>query len=70
MVSDRFYDALDTIDIPALCGGGVTLNGNRATVSGYRNDFATVTDLVTGLSGEWAWQSVGRIRANGGAFNS
>lgn len=50
---------------------GATLNGNRAKVSGAMNRFATVTDLTTGLSAEWSWETVGHIIANkGGAFKS
>lgn len=49
----------------------VTLNGNPAQVSGYHNDFATVTDMTTGLSCEWAWQTVAHIVKNRkGAFKS
>lgn len=49
---------------------GCTLNGNPAVVSGYNLDFAKVTDLITGLSAEWAWPTVERILNNGGNFKS
>jgi hypothetical protein len=54
----------------ALIDARVTLNGNPARISGARLDFARVTDTVTGLSCEWAWETVERIVANGGAFKS
>lgn len=48
-----------------------TINGKPATVSGYRNRFATVTDKATGLSAEWTWEAVAHIMANRfGAFKS
>lgn len=53
-----------------LCGAVVTLNGQRAKISGALRDFAVVTDHKTGLSAEWAWPTVARIVANGGAFKS
>jgi len=49
---------------------GVTLDGKRAKISGYRNDFATVTALPDGARYEWAWPTVARIVAAGGAFKS
>jgi hypothetical protein len=54
----------------ALCGGGVTLNGQPATVTGAQHAFAMVRDVRSGLGCEWAWETVARIRANGGAFKS
>lgn len=39
----------------------VTLNGERAVVGGYRLPFAKVTQLRTGLSCEFAWETVERI---------
>lgn len=48
----------------ALCEGRWTLNGKPATVSGYLNTFATVTQLDTGLSCEWAWPTVLHIGLN------
>lgn len=49
-------------------GVSVTLNGKRAVISGYRNDFATVSQWPEGLSAEWAWETVERIIDKGGAF--
>lgn len=50
-------------------GMRVTLNGKPARVSGYRLDFARVTDAA-GLSAEWSWSAVERILAKGGAFHA
>lgn len=48
-----------------------TLNGNPAKISGYRNRFATVTDMTTRLSCEFAWETVERILTlKNGAFQS
>jgi hypothetical protein len=38
-----------------------TLNDRPATVVGFRNDFATVVDLESGLGCEFAWPTVYRI---------
>lgn len=54
----------------ALCEARVTLNGRPARISGYKNEFATVTQAGTRLSAEWAWVTVARIVAAGGAFES
>jgi hypothetical protein len=49
----------------------VTLNGNRAAISGFNNYFATVTDLTNRLSAEWSWEAVRYVIANkAGAFKS
>ena len=49
----------------------VTLNGKRATISGYYNDFARVADRITGLSCEWSWETVAHIVRNcDGRFKS
>jgi hypothetical protein len=58
------------IDRHKLVLATVTLNGNRARISGIRNDFATVTDSKTGLACEFAWPTVERIVLAGGAFKS
>lgn len=48
-----------------------TINGNPATVSGYGNRFATVTDSTTGLSAEWSWETVDHVVHNRfGAFRA
>ncbi len=49
---------------------GATINGNRAIVSGYLNDYARVTDATSGLSCEFAWPTVERILSKGGEFKS
>lgn len=48
----------------------VTLNGERAKISGVRNRFATVTQMRSRLSCEFSWEAVERIIANGGRFQS
>ena len=54
-----------------LCDTVVTLDGKRAKVSGYNNPFATVTQLDTGLSVEFAWETVRRVVVlRGGAFRA
>lgn len=58
-------------DRQALCQAEVTLDGQRAVVSGYNNPFAHVTQLATGYSVEFAWETVQRIVLNrGGAFRA
>ena len=48
-----------------------TIDGHPASVGGVRNEFATVTDLVTGASYEWAWATVFNVVTfNNGAFRS
>lgn len=54
----------------ALCVTPVTLNGNRARISGATRRFATVTDLTTRLSAEWSWDAVRRVVGSGGRFES
>lgn len=49
---------------------GVTLDGARAVVSGWRNDFATVTALPDGPNVEFAWETVARVLNRDGAFKS
>lgn len=39
----------------------VTLNGVRATISGVKNDYATVTQMPDGLRADFAWITVERI---------
>ena len=48
----------------------VTLNGEPAQIAGVKLPFAHVRNLETGLSREWAWETVARIVANGGDFRS
>ena len=58
------------IDRHSLVLATVTLNGNRARISGIRNDYATVTDSATGMAVEFAWPTAERVVAKGGAFQS
>ena len=58
------------IDRDQLVNARVTLNGRPARISGTKLDFARVTDRETGLGCEWAWETVARIVAKGGAFQS
>ena len=53
-----------------LIDAKVTLDGNRAKISGARNDFAMVRVIPSGLGCEFAWSTVARIVAKGGAFKS
>ena len=53
-----------------FCMAKVTLNGQRARVSGIQNPFATVTQFNSGLSAEWSWEAVERVIAKGGNFQS
>ena len=39
----------------------ITLNGVRATISGVKNDFATITQMPDGLRADFAWITVERI---------
>lgn len=48
----------------ALCEAEVTLNGDRARVSGAQLRFARVTQLESGLGAEWAWETVAHIVNN------
>jgi len=54
-----------------LCEKEITLNGNPATISGWKNDFANITSLSTGERYEWSWETVDRIvTMRGGRFES
>lgn len=48
----------------------ITLNGEPASISGIRNQFATVTQRTSGLSAEWSWEAAARICERDGAFKS
>ena len=62
-------DKRDCVDMAGEIGA--TINGNRALVSGYMNDYATVTDATTGMSCEFAWPTVRHILRNkNGEFKS
>lgn len=54
----------------ALCAAPVTLDGERAKVTGYDLPFARVRNVRTGVGFEWAWSTVVQIVDNGGAFHS
>jgi hypothetical protein len=48
----------------------ITLNGVRASISGVKNDFATITQMPHGLSAEFAWWTVQHvIEHSNGEFN-
>lgn len=49
---------------------GTTLNGQPAYVTGYTLPFAKVYDKSSGLSCEFAWETVERILNTGGKFKS
>jgi hypothetical protein len=54
-----------------LCGAAVTLDGTRARITGAHNRFATVAAWPDGVRRcEFAWATVARIVARGGAFKS
>jgi hypothetical protein len=53
-----------------LCAAEVTLNGQQARITGARNAFATVVTLPDGPGYEYAWSTVARVVAAGGAFRS
>ena len=48
----------------------ITLNGDRAIIGGFSNDFASVTSLRLRMSTEFAWETVARILREGGKFLS
>jgi hypothetical protein len=50
---------------------GVTLNGEPAAITGFRNDFAHIRQVKTGLGCEWSWPTVLHVvRTKGGAFTT
>jgi hypothetical protein len=65
----RFLESLDAWKWD-LCEARVTLNGERAKISGARNDYATIRIASSGLGCDWAWETVARIVAAGGDFRS
>lgn len=52
-----------------LCSAAVTLDGEPARITGAALPFAKVSTATNG-GYEWAWPTVARIVANGGAFKS
>lgn len=65
---------MTTVDIQRrveLVNERVTLNDQPARISGIKNNFATVTQLGSGLGCEWAWGTVDHIVSNrDGKFKS
>lgn len=55
-------------DRRALCAQPCTLDGRPAVILGAREPFATVCDKSTGAGAQWAWETVARVMARGGAF--
>lgn len=53
-----------------LCEATVSIDGYPARITGYMNDFAMVRARDNGISAEFAWETVARIVAKGGSFNS
>ena len=49
---DRRYDLVDA---------RITLNGEKAALTGIKNRFATVTQYGTGLSCEFSWETAEHI---------
>lgn len=74
-VIPTFYKMISKADLRRAVYSGlpVTLDGKRAKIIGFENDFATVrtdTDSPWFASFEWSWDSVARIVASGGHFES
>lgn len=46
---------------------GITLNGKPAHICGIKEKFATVhtLDMEAGLSGEWSWSTLDKMRLGG-----
>lgn len=61
---------MSSVDKLKLCTMPATLNGLKAAISGVRGPFAKVTQLSTGLSVEFAWETAARVLAKGGDFKS
>lgn len=72
MATAEHFPTLD--ERVALTETPVTLDDRPARVTGYRNDFATVTSVSESndpaRSAEWAWPTIARIVAKGGSFQS
>lgn len=55
----------------AVCNmRNLRLNGLPARVTGYLNDFATVTQVASGLDAQWSWETAVRIATTHGRFES
>lgn len=58
-------------DVATWCRGfDCTLNGKKATICGWSNQFATIATLDNTQSFEWAWPIVDRIMKSGRKFTS
>lgn len=57
-----------TINREELARTEITLDGSRASICGFANDFATIRTLDGKWSGEWSWDAVERIVLKGGKF--
>lgn len=66
----RHVSTVSREDRQRLAEAKVTLNGEPARIGGTRNEFATVTQVHSGLSAEWSWEAAQRVVANGGKFKS
>jgi hypothetical protein len=55
-----------------LCYATITLDGKNAVIRGYKNDFATISQLPDGkVSAEFAWATVERvIKHSNGEFKA
>lgn len=52
-------------------GVAVTLDGNPAKISGFKNEFATVWDVKDhSRSAQWAWETVYNIMKGDGKFKT
>lgn len=58
------------VERQALCAQQVTLNGLPAKITGYRQPFAKVTQISTGLGDEWSWEAVRLVCATSRNFVS
>ena len=59
-----------TVDREQFRGMLVTLDGQPAGISGFKNNFATVFQLEGSLSLEFSWLTVSRVVSRGGKFRS
>ena len=70
MTPRPFREPMPLDERAQLVGRACTLNGEPAIVAGWRAPFATVRQVRTGLSAEWAWTTAARLLERGGAFES
>jgi hypothetical protein len=62
MPNAAFYERLSGIDTLALCGP-IVAGGREGIVSGQGQDFAIFHDIETGMTAEYSWLIIERIRA-------